>query len=72
MEALDICETFSEEIFHNKDASNIIIRMQTIQMKELIADLRSLDYSPKRIVRESKTHSIINFEKIYPFELTFN
>jgi hypothetical protein len=71
MEAIEICESFSHEIFHNRDASNIIVRIETPELKNLTKSLLCLDYAPKRVVRESKTHSIINFEKIYPFSVDF-
>ena len=68
MEAVDICERFSEEIFSNKDASNVVVRIKKIYVDDLTGLLRDINYRPKTVVRESKIYYIINFEKTYPFE----
>ena len=68
MSPIDICEKFSKEIFHNRDVSNIVVRIEKIHMSALIDQLFDIDYRAKTTVRESKTHYIINFEKTYPFE----
>jgi len=72
MEAIDICEKFCKEVFHNTDISNIVVRIEKDSMGLLIDELFDMDYRPKTTVRESKTHYIINFEKTYPFEWIYS
>ena len=68
MEAIEICEKFSNDIFFNKDTSNIVVRLRREDIDELSEQLRLINYLPKNKVRESKLYFIINFEKTYPFE----
>ena len=65
--AIDICLGFSNEIFHNPEVTNIIVRIKTKSVEELKIQLLELDFEEKRTVREDKIYSIVNFEKIYPF-----
>ena len=68
MKAIEICEKFSNDIFFNKDTSNIVVRLRREDIDELSEQLRLINYLPKNKVRESKLYFIINFEKTYPFE----
>jgi len=70
VKALEICERFSSDIFYNKDTSNIVVRLEKQDVEELCEELRLINYLHKNKVRESKQYFIINFEKIFPFELT--
>jgi hypothetical protein len=65
-QALDICLEFSNEIFHNPDITNIIIRIEKAAIPQLQERLDSLGFKTKRVVRENKKYSIVNFEKVYP------
>jgi len=66
-EAIDICLSFSNEIFHNPEVTNIIVRIESDLIPKLKEQLEPLDFHEKRRHAENKKCSIINFEKIYPF-----
>lgn len=66
-EAVSICLAFSNEIFHNPEVTNIIVRIKTKSIPDLKEELWDLSFEEKRTIREDKIYSIINFEKVYPF-----
>ena len=67
-EAIDICLEFSDEIFHNPDITNIIVRIRKDLVADLYKKLNTLNFGMKRVIRENSEYSLVNFEKIYPFD----
>jgi hypothetical protein len=66
--AIDICLEFSDEIFHNPDITNIIVRIKKDLVVELHDKLDGLNFGMKRVIRENAEYSLVNFEKIYPID----
>jgi len=67
-EAIDICLEFADEIFHNPEITNIIVRIRKDLVSELHYELNILNFGLKRETRESSEYSLVNFEKIYPID----
>lgn len=63
--AIDICLEFSDEIFHNPQITNIIVRIKRKLVVDLNQKLNTLDFRIKTVVPEDKEYSLVNFEKIY-------
>ena len=66
--AIDICLEFSDEIFHNPEITNIIVRIKKDRVVDLYKQLNTLNFGMKRVIRENSEYSLVNFEKIYPFD----
>ena len=64
--AIDICLEFSDEIFHNPEITNIIVRIKKDRVGDLYNQLNILNFAMKRMVSENSEYSLVNFEKIYP------